>query len=44
MSRLQEEAPAAFMWRHKLLWGVASILQWEPRSDEAVYAHEIEIK
>ena len=44
MARIQEEAPAAFMWRYKLLWGVASNLQWEPRSDEGIYAHEIKLK
>jgi len=36
MSKLQEEAPVAFLWRYKLLWGVARNVEWTPRADEAI--------
>jgi hypothetical protein len=36
MSKIQEEAPVAFLWRHRLLWGVAPGVDWTPRADEAI--------
>ena len=44
MSRIQEEAMAAFQWRYKLLWGVSNGVQWEPRADEGIYANDIRTK
>ena len=41
---LTEEAPAAFMWRQKLQWGIAKNIEWTPRTDEAIYASEIRVK
>jgi peptide/nickel transport system substrate-binding protein len=44
MSLLTAEAPAHFLWKHKLVWGMSQNIDYSPRLDEFVYAHEIRVK
>jgi peptide/nickel transport system substrate-binding protein len=44
MSMLTEEAPAHFLWTHKMLWGLASNIEYTPRPDSRVFAAEIRVK
>jgi peptide/nickel transport system substrate-binding protein len=44
MSILTEDAPACFMWRHKLLWGMHSRVEYKPLPDSRVYAIEMAVK
>ena len=44
MSIITEEAPACFMWRHKLLWGLHSKVDYKPLPDSRVYALDITVK
>jgi len=44
MSILTEDAPACFMWRHKLLWGMHSRVDYKPLPDSRVYAIEMAVK
>jgi peptide/nickel transport system substrate-binding protein len=44
MSLLTEEAPAHFLWKHKLTWGTYKNVDYSPRLDEFVYADEIRVK
>lgn len=44
MSILTEEAPACFMWRHKLLWGVNKRVEYNPLPDARIYAIDMKIK
>lgn len=37
MSLLTEEAPACFMWRHKMLWGQAKTVDYDPLPDGRIY-------
>ena len=37
MSIITEEAPACFMWRHKLLWGLSSKVDYKPLPDGRIY-------
>lgn len=37
MSLMTEEAPACFMWRHKLLWGLSNKVDYEPLPDSRIY-------
>lgn len=37
MSLLTEEAPACFMWRHKMLWGMAKNLDYSPPPDGRMF-------
>lgn len=37
MSLITEEAPACFMWRHKLLWGLSNKVDYKPLPDSRVY-------
>jgi peptide/nickel transport system substrate-binding protein len=41
MSVVLEEAPAHFLWSHKLIWGVANSVEWTPRFDDSIYAQDI---
>lgn len=40
MSLVTEEAPAHFLWRHKLLHGVSKKIDYRPRPDDRLYVHE----
>jgi peptide/nickel transport system substrate-binding protein len=44
MSMIVEEAPAHFLWRHKMLWGTAENVQYVPRPDDHIYAREIRVQ
>jgi peptide/nickel transport system substrate-binding protein len=44
MSILTEDAPACFMWRHKLLWGLSSKVDYKPLPDSRMYAIEMTVK
>jgi peptide/nickel transport system substrate-binding protein len=44
MSLITDEAPAQFLWRHKLLWGVSNTIQWTPLPNEAIWAADIRVK
>ncbi|MGZ8521953.1 MAG: ABC transporter substrate-binding protein [Candidatus Binatia bacterium] len=44
MSLITEDAPACFMWRHKLLWGLHSRVDYKPLPDSRVYAIDIAVK
>ncbi|TAK07236.1 peptide ABC transporter substrate-binding protein, partial [bacterium] len=43
MSLLTEEAPACFMWRHKMLWGQAKTVEYEPLPDGRIYGLEMKV-
>jgi peptide/nickel transport system substrate-binding protein len=44
MSILTEDAPACFMWRHKLLWGIHNRVDYKPLPDSRVYAIDMAVK
>ncbi|MSP38023.1 MAG: peptide ABC transporter substrate-binding protein [Deltaproteobacteria bacterium] len=44
MSIITEDAPACFMWRHKLLWGLNRRVDYNPLPDSRVYAIDIAVK
>lgn len=44
MSLLTEEAPACFMWRHKLLWGLSNRIEYKPLPDARIYAIDMAVK
>ena len=44
MSLITEDAPACFMWRHKLLWGMHGRVDYKPLPDSRVYAIEMAVK
>jgi hypothetical protein len=44
MSLLTEEAPACFMWRHKLLWGMNNRIEYQPLPDGRIYAVDMAVK
>jgi peptide/nickel transport system substrate-binding protein len=44
MSLLTEEAPACFMWRHKLLWGLNNRIDYKPLPDGRIFATDITVK
>ena len=44
MSILTEEAPACFMWRHKLLWGINNRVDYKPLPDARIYGIEMAVK
>jgi peptide/nickel transport system substrate-binding protein len=44
MSLITEDAPACFMWRHKLLWGLNNKVEYTPLPDSRVYALDMVVK
>jgi peptide/nickel transport system substrate-binding protein len=44
MQLITEEAPACFLWRHKLLWGISNRLDYQPRPDARIYAVEMKVR
>ncbi len=44
MSIITEDAPACFMWRHKLLWGLNNRVDYKPLPDSRVYAIEMAVR
>jgi len=43
MSLLTEEAPACFMWRHKMLWGQAKSVDYEPLPNAFIHGLEMKV-
>jgi peptide/nickel transport system substrate-binding protein len=43
MSILTEEAPACFMWRHKLLWGLNKRVDYKPLPDGRIFGVEMKV-
>jgi peptide/nickel transport system substrate-binding protein len=43
MSILTEEAPACFMWRHKLLWGLNKRVEYKPLPDGRIFGMEMKM-
>jgi peptide/nickel transport system substrate-binding protein len=41
MSILTEDAPACFLWRHKLLWGLNKRVEYKPLPDARIYGIEM---
>jgi peptide/nickel transport system substrate-binding protein len=44
MSKIQEQAPVVWLWRYRLLWGVATAIDWTPRPDGGVLGSEIRLR
>ena len=44
MSIITEEAPACFMWRHKLLWGINNRIDYKPLPDGRIFGIDIKVK
>lgn len=44
MSILTDDAPACFMWRHKLLWGLNNRVEYQPLPDARIYAIDMAVK
>lgn len=44
MSILTDDAPACFLWRHKLLWGLNNRVEYKPLPDARMYAIEMAVK
>ena len=43
MSIITEDAPACFMWRHKLLWGLNNRVQYKPLPDGRIFGVEMKV-
>ena len=43
MSILTEEAPACFLWRHKLLWGLNKRVDYKPLPDARIFAIDMKV-
>jgi peptide/nickel transport system substrate-binding protein len=43
MRFITEEAPACFLWRHQLLWGMANNIDYKPRPDARIMAADIRV-
>ena len=43
MSLITEEAPACFLWRHQLLWGLNTNLDYEPLPDGRIYGLHMKV-
>lgn len=44
MSLITEEAPACFMWRHKLLWGISANVDYKPLPDGRTYGLDMRVR
>ncbi|MBI2360738.1 MAG: peptide ABC transporter substrate-binding protein [Deltaproteobacteria bacterium] len=44
MSLLTEEAPACFTWRHKMLWGQAKTVEYDPLPDGRIYGLHMKMR
>lgn len=43
MALITDEAPAHFMWRHRLAWGVSRTIEYKPLATTEVFATDIRI-
>ncbi|HSK28499.1 MAG TPA: ABC transporter substrate-binding protein [Candidatus Limnocylindria bacterium] len=44
MSVLTEDAPACFLWRHKLLWGMNNRVEYQPLPDARIYGVDMAVR
>ena len=44
MSLITEEAPAHFLWRHQLLFGMTKNVDYRPLPSERIYAWNIKVR
>jgi peptide/nickel transport system substrate-binding protein len=44
MSLLTEEAPACFMWRHRMTLGLTKNVDYPPPSDDRIYPQLIRVR
>src|SRR4051794_36148222 len=44
MSLITDEAPAHFLWTHKMLWGMSRNIEYDARPDTRIFASEIRVK
>ncbi|HXV78846.1 MAG TPA: ABC transporter substrate-binding protein [Candidatus Binatia bacterium] len=44
MSIITEDAPACFMWRHKLLWGISNKVDYKPLPDGRIYGLDMKVQ
>ena len=44
MSIITEDAPACFMWRHKLLWGLNNRVDYKPLPDARIFGIDMKVK
>ncbi|MET0503169.1 MAG: ABC transporter substrate-binding protein, partial [Candidatus Binatia bacterium] len=44
MSILTEDAPACFMWRHKLLWGLSKRVDYKPLPDARIFGMDMRMQ
>ncbi|MGV6875070.1 ABC transporter substrate-binding protein [Pseudochelatococcus sp. B33] len=44
MAKIVEEAPGLFLWRHKMAWGVASNIDFQPVPTGEVYGWQVKVK
>ena len=43
MSLITEEAPAHFLWRHQLLYGLGKNIEYKPRPNGRIFAEDIKL-
>jgi peptide/nickel transport system substrate-binding protein len=43
MSIITEDAPACFLWRHKLLWGINKRIQYTPLPDGRIFGLDMKV-
>jgi ABC-type transport system substrate-binding protein len=43
MSLITEEAPAHFLWRHQLLYGIAKSIDYKPRPNGRIFGEDIRV-
>jgi peptide/nickel transport system substrate-binding protein len=43
MSMITEEAPAHFLWRHQLLYGIAKNIDFKPRPNGRIFVEDIRV-
>lgn len=44
MALINEQAPAIFLYKQPVLYGLSARLDWEPRSDEFLYMYDAELR
>jgi peptide/nickel transport system substrate-binding protein len=44
MSKINEEVPAAFLWRMKLIYGISNSIDYTPEASAGVFGNDIKVK
>ncbi|HEY7385161.1 MAG TPA: ABC transporter substrate-binding protein [Beijerinckiaceae bacterium] len=44
MSKINEEAPAVFLWRMKLIYGISNTIEYAPEASAGVFGNDIKVK